>query len=527
MRIRRWPVRRWPGGGLSWRLAISYILVTLVAALTIEAAFAVGPVIQQLTNPDNNRTLDQVLMVYQARVDAYLASTRTPDQYDLQSQFLNILVHETVLRTTGTYGVAVLVNQQQAIVASALTTAPRRAHNTVPVPAGSASSSASSSDSASGALPSVQALLARTSSQTLIQEALASDNAPGVLSLTGADGVTTLAVPIWPTKFQQYGVLVVEFDGRIVGVPAPTTLGASLRLALNQLGAGAIYFVLLAAVLGTLTGIVISRNLRRRLRRITVAADAWSRGEFQVEVRDPSRDELGQLTRDLNSMAEQVQALLASRQELAVVAERNRLARDLHDAVKQHVFAATLQIAATRDLLRSDPTAAEQQLEMAVHLANEAQRELTALIGELRPPTLAGKGLVPALRELCAAWAQRMGIAAEVHAQGEQPTPLDVEQALFRVTQEALANVARHSGASAVQVGLTWEPDALSLTVTDNGRGFDATSARSKGVGLQSMRERASLLDGTLAVEANPAGTGARVVVRVPLLPLAASVATP
>jgi signal transduction histidine kinase len=104
-----------------------------------------------------------------------------------------------------------------------------------------------------------------------------------------------------------------------------------------------------------------------------------------------------------------------------------------------------------------------------------------------------------------------------VQIHGERPVPLEVEQALFRITQEALANVARHSGASQATVAIAWESSALTLAVSDDGRGFDAASARGMGVGLHSMRERASLLHGSLAVETGPADRGARVVARIPM----------
>jgi signal transduction histidine kinase len=503
MRMKFWPV-----GGLSWRLAVSYFLVTLVAALTIELAFGLRPAVQQLTSPANDRTLEQMLLAYQAPIASYLQSSDAPDQFDIQSQFLNPMLGDMQRRTTGSYGAVALLDQRRAIVASAIASFPPR------LSAGQASVSQAS---ASGTLPSVQALLADSSAQLMIQNALQRPGDTKNVSLAGTNGVTTMAVPERLDNGQLYGVLVALFNGHEVSPASQLVVADSLRGWLRQLGPAALYFVLLATLLGTLTGVLVSRNLRRRLRHITLAADAWSRGEFQVEVRDPSRDELGQLTRDLNSMAEQLQGLLASQQELAAVAERNRLARDLHDSVKQHVFAATLQIAATRDLLRRDPDTAAEQLEVGMRLANDAQQELTSLIHELRPPALAGKGLMLALREYCAAWSHRMGIEVEVHAHGERPVPLGVEQALFRITQEALANVARHSGASQATVSIAWESTELTLTVSDDGRGFDATSASGKGVGLQSMRERATLLHGSFAVETNPAGRGARVLVRIPL----------
>src|SRR5258708_11736146 len=143
------------------------------------------------------------------------------------------------------------------------------------------------------------------------------------------------------------------------GDAPPQTLPRTWAAYLAQLQPATFYFLLLAMVVGTLTGLVVTRGLTRRLRTITRAAGAWSLGDFQVTVHDATNDELGQLALDLNRMAEQVRTLLVTRQELAVVEERNRLARDLHDWVKQQVFANALLVRAARKTLFHDPTRAQ------------------------------------------------------------------------------------------------------------------------------------------------------------------------
>jgi signal transduction histidine kinase len=259
--------------------------------------------------------------------------------------------------------------------------------------------------------------------------------------------------------------------------------------------------------IGVFTGAVISANLRGRLRRIARAAEAWSRGDFAVAARDPSGDELGQLARDLNRMAEQLQTLLTTRQELAVVEERNRLARELHDSVKQHVFANALLVRAARKLSSHDPETAQRYLVEAEELAGQTQQELVALIRALRPAAIADKGLVAVLRDYAADWSRQTGIAVDVRVQGERATPFDVEDTLFRVTQEALANAARHSAARAVEVRLAWEDDHVRLTVQDDGNGFDLAAAEGRGLGLANMRERVAALEGTLTISTSREGT--------------------
>lgn len=268
----------------------------------------------------------------------------------------------------------------------------------------------------------------------------------------------------------------------------------------------------IAAVSGTIFGYRTARGLTRRLRRLSVAADRWSGGDFSVQAEDPSEDEVGQLSRQLNSMAAQLQNLLQARQALATSEERNRLARDLHDSVKQQVFAVGMQIGATKVLLKRDVEAAEVRLNEADKLVRQAQQELTSLIRELRPAALEGKSLVAALRELAVQWAQQTGIVANLHVEGTQPVPPAVEEALFRVAQEALSNVHRHGHATLVQLTLAIADSSITLTVSDNGQGFDpANRERRKGVGLLSMQERMKALGGDVQLESAP-GKGTRIV---------------
>jgi signal transduction histidine kinase len=276
-------------------------------------------------------------------------------------------------------------------------------------------------------------------------------------------------------------------------------------------------FLILAviALIGLVTGALISANLRGRIVRIAAAAQAWSQGDFSAPVRDRSNDELGQLARDLNRMAEQIQTLLVSRQALAVVDERNRLARDLHDTVKQHVFANALLVRAARKQLDRDPDTARARLEEAEQIAEQTQQELIDLIKALRPAALADKGLLGILTTYAEEWSGRTGILVDLRAQGERPTSLDVEEAFYRVAQEALTNVARHSGAARVALQLTWTDGSLEMTVRDDGRGFVVEEVAGKGLGLASMRERMETLGGALAISSGVSGT--RLEARAPL----------
>jgi signal transduction histidine kinase len=180
-------------------------------------------------------------------------------------------------------------------------------------------------------------------------------------------------------------------------------------------------------------------------------------------------------------------------QELAIANERNRLARDLHDSAKQQAFALSAQLDAARSLLQRDPTAADTHLRQAEQMADQIRQELATLILELRPSVLGEQTLADALDRYLMEWSQQTGIQAEFQVDGERALLRETEQTLFRICQEALANVSRHSQAERVAVTLDFRTDQLKLTVQDYGQGFDAEQMQ-EGVGTQSMRERAASL---------------------------------
>jgi signal transduction histidine kinase len=145
---------------------------------------------------------------------------------------------------------------------------------------------------------------------------------------------------------------------------------------------------------------------------------------------------------------------------------------------------------------------------------DEVRLELTDLIHELRPAALQDQGLAAALRVYAGDWSQRNGIAAGVQIQGDRALPLETEQALFRIAQEALANVVRHSQAQRVEISLAHDTGSTRLTISDDGHGFEPGDQH-QGLGLRSMQERAELLAGELRIE-SASGEGTRVSVTCP-----------
>jgi NarL family two-component system sensor histidine kinase LiaS len=220
-----------------------------------------------------------------------------------------------------------------------------------------------------------------------------------------------------------------------------------------------------------------------------------------------------ELAREHNQqLIEELKSTQDKLRELAVLEERNRLARDLHDSVKQQVFAISMQLSAARTAL-SETDKAHASVVEAERLAQQASAELTTLIHELRPPSLERKSLTDAVREHVNEWTRQNKIETEINMDGEISASLNVEQALFRVLQEALANVARHSKANKVMVTLISDNGDVQLIIEDNGVGYDADRI-TKGVGLDSMMERLAAVNGELQVSSRQA-QGTRVTATV------------
>ena len=203
-------------------------------------------------------------------------------------------------------------------------------------------------------------------------------------------------------------------------------------------------------------------------------------------------------------------------QQLAVMKERNRLARDLHDSVTQALYGVTLYAeAAGRQLLSGDPNMVADHLQEIRTTAQESLREMRLLIFELRLPALRSEGLVAALKARIESVEARVGLNTVFRVEGDSKLAPDVEDGLYRIAQEALNNALRHAHASTVSVVLHHNSNVISLSIEDDGIGFDPVKARGRhGFGLKGMEERVARLGGTLSVQSSP-GQGTRIEVEV------------
>jgi signal transduction histidine kinase len=319
---------------------------------------------------------------------------------------------------------------------------------------------------------------------------------PSVLSL-GAAGLGILAVVLWLTS----DLPLVDRRRLTLGLSVANILIAVLVLILPlDAWLGAMEFPLGLAFFGLGVGL------------------AW------VGLRPPSPGAVAAEIAALKIPDETRQALLQQVGEAAAQEERNRLARDLHDSIKQQLFSINVGTAAAQERWDQDPEGALKALGEVRRCAREAMVEMQAMLHQLRPEALGTAGLIEALREQCEAQGYRTG--AEVTLALGEPIPDDrmppgAQDTLFRIGQEMLANAARHARARHVRLWLGRQGEALTLAVEDDGQGFDSTAPAS-GMGLRNLKERAISLGGSLEITSR-LGAGTRAQVWAPLAPAGGS----
>src|ERR1700728_2269907 len=271
-------------------------------------------------------------------------------------------------------------------------------------------------------------------------------------------------------------------------------------------------FIVIVPV-GVLFGLLASRRLVRRVRRLEWATLAVADGDYTVTLPVSGRDEVGRLEANFTTMTRQLgSALTAERQHAtadARAAERARIAREAHDAISQHLFALRMIAGGMR---RADP--GNQQAQAIERISEDALRDMQTLLIELRPASLSRAGLAPALEEICAAYHDRLGVTVDASL-NDITVPAPVEHALLRITQEACANAVRHGNARRLAVSMTRQDGHVELAVRDTGTGFDPAVPH-VGSGLAHIRARVAELGGTVDIDSAP-GRGAALTVRVPV----------
>jgi signal transduction histidine kinase len=263
------------------------------------------------------------------------------------------------------------------------------------------------------------------------------------------------------------------------------------------------------------------------------AISLYYRGQREIQ---PEEVRLAQSIANQAALAVESAELRDQAQQSATVAERNRLARELHDSVTQNLYSVTLYAEAAARLLENGSSGqAASYLRDLRDTSQEALREMRLLIFELRPPELEKTGLATAIQMRLQSVEARGGMQASLNLEGvenEARVPVAVQQELYQITQEALNNTLKHSKAARVVVTLTYGASGIWLEVADDGVGFDASELQGGtgshsalggtgshsalgGMGLGNLRERAARIGARLAIESAP-GSGTRVMVTRP-----------
>jgi len=336
--------------------------------------------------------------------------------------------------------------------------------------------------------------------------------------------------------------------GMAVGGDLDDTFAGVRRLRFGLIFMGVV--TLIGVWVVTLGG---TRRLMRPIQQLTVAAQKIARGELHTPLHAPAYGEIGvmaaalaqmqtQLVANINKLsawnesleervAEQTQAI---RQQQALTRrllrhtitaqeeERKRISRELHDGIGQMLMAIEFSLARLAKLLPYDDTQAQKYLEESRNLTERTVTDLRRVIGNLRPSALDQLGLESALKWIGKHVLRPAGITMTMETNGmPDQLPDEIRTILFRIAQEAMSNVARHSQATHLNIDILYDKDHLTLTLQDDGKGFDPTAVspdtdKHRGFGLAGIQERASLAGGQVTIISAP-GQGTEVRVTIPI----------
>ncbi len=246
--------------------------------------------------------------------------------------------------------------------------------------------------------------------------------------------------------------------------------------------------LLLSVPIGIACGFVASAYVTRQLQKMNEVTESWRQGRFEARIALPGDDVLLRHSRHLNDMAQDLALYLDLRQKIAVSDERTRLARELHDTVKQKLFALGLQLAATK-AKPAAMEAAEEHIVEAEAITREAQRDLMEIITQLRPAGTSDTSLYERIQMIADDFRRRFNVTIVFNHAGSSQSSAQIEHHLLRIVQESLMNAVRHGQASEVFISANTDLDTCTLTISDNGSGFDTAHA-SEGFGITSMLER-------------------------------------
>lgn len=259
--------------------------------------------------------------------------------------------------------------------------------------------------------------------------------------------------------------------------------------------------------IGIACGLIASRYVTKQLQKMNEVTESWRQGNFDARIALPNDDVLIRHSRHLNAMAQDLEMYLCLKQNLAASDERNRLARELHDTVKQKLFALGLQLATAKAKPAVMEAAGEHILE-AQAITREAQYDLMEIITHLRPVRTSNSSLYDGIGIIGDDFRRRFDVSIELKHSEPVQCNMHTEHHVLRIVQESLMNAVRHGKASKIEITSKTDQGITALTISDNGSGFD-TDQKTEGFGLISMRDRVrDLPHGTFEIKSTTgAGT--------------------
>lgn len=304
-------------------------------------------------------------------------------------------------------------------------------------------------------------------------------------------------------------------------------LHSNLSAVLITLGI-AILVAILSAVIGAFYS---SRDTRRQLEEITLGAKNLAYGNLDYRLGFKGNVEFDGIILAFNEMASRLETQVGALQKLAqeneqlvqetkvsaISEERQRLARDLHDAVSQQLFAISMMSATASRVAKKKPEQTLDLIQEISHSATRAQAEMRALLLQLRPLTLQNESLAQALASLASELETRQTIKCDIDLD-QVELPKNIENQLFRIAQEGLSNVLRHAEASRVKISvkISDASNRALLTIEDDGKGFVIEDIPNSSIGIRSIKERSTLIGGTAQWLSVP-GQGTKLEIRVPI----------
>ncbi|AIQ26003.1 sensor histidine kinase [Paenibacillus sp. FSL E2-8871] len=289
--------------------------------------------------------------------------------------------------------------------------------------------------------------------------------------------------------------------------------------------------ILLPMGFGVGFGFYQSFRVKRKLERLRETLVLWEKGNLTLSMPDLGDDELGRLGEQLGRISGKWENQVTTLQRLstnnaklaeqarvsAIMEERQRLARELHDAVSQQLFAISMTATAVGRTLEKDFDKAQRQIALIEEMSAVAQSEMRALLLHLRPVYLEGKGLEQGLQELIKELKVKVPIEIVFEMDPDVQLLKGVENHLFRIVQEAISNTLRHAKAEKMEIRLHRRGDTVRLTLRDDGIGFELDDSKQTSYGLSNMQERMNEIGGSIQFITAP-GKGMRIEITVPLV---------